>query len=405
MRSLPHPPTPPSSPTPLRTHSPWQRPLPPSGCDVAVVGGGVMGAATAWALQRLDAGLRVALLEAETLAFGASGRNAGFLLLGSHTDYARAVDTLGRDRARRLWRFTEENVGLVRELGGDAFDLALTGALLVAGDEAESARLRRSAALLEEDGVAATFLEADAANAALHAEGFAGALAVPNGGTLHPAKLVRHLARAGRAAVLEECRVTALEPAKGSVRLVSEGGNLVAPRVVLCLNAFLPHLVPALGAFVRPVRAQMLATAPVAPVLNRPVYSHEGFFYVRQMPDGRLLVGGARHLHLDDEVGYDDATTGPLQANIEGYLRRHFPAAAEARVERRWSGTMGFSPDGLPVVGAVPGVDGALFACGFTGHGMAYSVRFGLLLARLALGQDDEAADLFDVARFAATQR
>jgi len=392
------------SPFPLfthsRTYSPWQRPLFPDTCDVAVVGGGVMGAATAYGLRQLDPSLRVALVEAEALAFGASGRNAGFLLLGPHTDYASAVAAYGRERARRLWRFTEENAALVRDLGGDAFDLTPSGSLIAAGDAAEAERLRTSAELLAEDGVEARYLEAAEANAAMHAEGFHGALAVAQGGTLHPAKLVRHLAALSGAMVLEGWRVTALEPSDEGVRLVGEAGTLEAPRVVLCLNAFLPRLVPELAAYVRPVRAQMLATAPVAPFLDRPVYSHEGFFYVRQLRDGRVLAGGARHLHEAAEVGYDDATTGALQADLEAYLRRHFPAVGAPAVERRWSGTMGFSPDGLPVVGAVPGVPAALFACGFTGHGMAFSTRFGLLLARLALGHEDEAADLFAVGRF-----
>ena len=56
---------------------------------------------------------------------------------------------------------------------------------------------------------------------------------------------------------------------------------------------------------------------------------------------------------------------------------------------------MGFSPDGLPVVGTVPGIDGALFACGFTGHGMAYGFRVGRMLAELALGLPAADADLF----------
>ena len=364
-----------------------------------------MGAATAFALRRLDPSLRVVLLEAETLAFGASGRNAGFLLLGTHVDYASAVAALGREKARRLWGFTEENSRLVRDLGGEAFDLALSGTLIAAGDAAEAERLHRSAEWLTEDGVEATFLDAAEANAAMHAVHFAGALALPSGGTLHPAKLVRHLAQESGAVVLEGAGVTALELSDGGVRLVSEAGVLEAPRVVLCLNAFLPRLVPDLAAYVRPVRAQMLATAPVAPFLDRPVYSHEGFFYCRQLRDGRLLVGGARHRHREAEVGFEDTTTAPLQADLEGYLRRHFPGVGEAAVERRWSGTMGFSPDGLPVVGAIPGVPGALYACGFTGHGMAFGARFGLLLARLTLGHIDEAADLFDAARFTPSMR
>ncbi len=384
-----------------RTYSPWQQPLPPASCDVAVVGGGIMGAATAFWLHRLDPSLRIVLVEAETLAHGASGRNAGFLLLGTHTDYASAVHTYGRDAARRLWHFTADNARLTREQDADAFDLALTGSVIAAGSEEEAERLQESAVLLAEDGVEAAYLRAEAANARMHAEGFAGALAVPDGGTLHPAKLVHYLAARSGATTLEGWPVTALESGPSGIRLTSERGALDAERVVLTLNAFLPRLVPEVARFVRPVRAQMLATAPVAPLLDVPVYSHEGFFYLRQLADGRLYLGGARHLHADEEVGYDDATTEGLQANLEAYLRTHFPAAGTPTVERRWSGTMGFSPDGLPVVGPMRDVSGAIWAAGFTGHGMGFGLRFGLLLARLVLGRDDEAADLFDAARFA----
>ena len=143
----------------------------------------------------------------------------------------------------------------------------------------------------------------------------------------------------------------------------------------------------------------MLATAPAPPCVPTPVYSHDGFFYVRQRADGRVLVGGARHLHEADEVGYADATTPALQADLEGYLRTHVPALGPVAVERRWSGTMGFSPDGLPALGAVPGVPEALFAVGFTGHGMGYGLRFGDLIARTLLGQVDPAADLFRTPR------
>lgn len=383
-----------------RTYSPWQQPLPPAACDVAIVGGGIMGAATAFWLHRLDPALRVVIVEAETLAHGASGRNAGFLLPGTHTDYASAVHTYGRDAACRLWQFTAENARLVREQDAEVFDLSMTGSLIAAGSPEEAARLKEAAALLGEDGVEARYLPADEANARLHGEGFTGALSVPDGGTLHPVKLVRYLAAQSGATVLEGWPVTALEPGPSGARLVSERGALDAEHVALTLNAFLPRLVPEAARFVRPVRAQMLATAPVRPLLAVPVYSHEGFFYLRQLWDGRLYLGGARHLNAEKEVGYEDATTAGLQADLEAYLRTHFPSIGTPAIERRWSGTMGFSPDGLPAVGAVPNVPRAIWAAGFTGHGMGFGLRFGLMLAHRVLGRDDEAADLFDVRRF-----
>ena len=101
-------------------------------------------------------------------------------------------------------------------------------------------------------------------------------------------------------------------------------------------------------------------------------------------------------------VGYDDAVTDALQSSLAGFVRRHLPRADGAAVERRWSGTMGFSPDSLPVVGDVPDAPGAVFAAGFTGHGMGFGLRTGRLAAARLLGRDDDAGRWLGTERFAA---
>ncbi|MEO1074499.1 MAG: FAD-dependent oxidoreductase, partial [Bacteroidota bacterium] len=113
------------------------------------------------------------------------------------------------------------------------------------------------------------------------------------------------------------------------------------------------------------------------------------------------LVGGARHLHRDAEVGYEDATTLALQADLEAYLAEHVPTASPVQVERRWSGTMGFSPDGLPLVGALPGHPESRWCGGFTGHGMGFAVRLARLVVREMVGEEDAYADLFASERVA----
>ena len=380
----------------MATASPWQQPL-DGHADVAIVGGGIIGAATAYGVRQLAPDARVVLLEADRVASGASGRNAGFLLLGTHSDYASAVEAYGRDRARRIWQFTQENFyHVVEDLDDGVIGLETAGSVTAAGDADEADRLRRSHRLLAEDGVETQLLDADATEARTGVRGMWGALLVLEGGEVDPVRLVRQLVARSRARVYEGVRVSGVRNAGGAVELATDAGTLTADRVLLAPGPRLPQLVPELASRVRPVRAQMLATAPLAPCLPIPVYSHGGFFYLRQLADGRVYLGGARHLHERAEVGFADATTAALQADLEAYLRRHVVGAQEATVERRWSGTMGFSPDGLPTLGAVPGVEGAHYATGFTGHGMGYGVRFGLLAARRLLGRPDELADLFE---------
>jgi glycine/D-amino acid oxidase-like deaminating enzyme len=340
------------------------------------------------------------LIEKARLAHGASGRNAGFLLQGTDADFARTVEQRGVEQARRLWQFTQENRdALVDALAGADVGLEYSGSLTVAGDAAEDDRLRTAADLLRRDGVEAAYLAADVTNRRLGSIGFLGALHVASGVMMHPVRVVHALAAQSRALVVEGCAVRTLETEGDRVRVETDGGAIEAGRVVLALNAYLPTLVPALSGSVRPVRAQMLATAPVEVRLREPVYSHEGYYYLRQLPSGEVLLGGARHRHRAAEVGYDDATTDALQADLEGYLRTHFPDLAGALVVRRWSGTMGFSADGLPAFGPVPGVPRSLWVGGFTGHGMGYGFRMGRLVASELLGQPDPFADLFHARR------
>ena len=389
----------------MSTLSFWHRLAhePDLACDIAVVGGGVVGASAAYWARKMLPSTRVVLVEAHALAHGASGRNAGFILQGAASDYATDVARHGPDRARRLWNLTRENRDLLTtELRSAAFGFEGSGSLVLAGTPAEDERLRASVRLLRTDGFPAAYLPADELARRIHGRGFHGGLYVTTGGAVDPAALVRHLAAESGAHVLEHHAVTDVGRWGARFVLDTPARRIVADRVIFALNAYAPRLLPALGRFVRPVRAQMLATERMLPRwLFQPLYSHEGFFYLRQTASGHLLLGGARHLHEAAEVGYDDAATEPVQRSLEAYLHGHFPQTEHLKVERRWSGTMGFSPDGLPVAGPVPDMAGAFFACGFTGHGMAYGFRTGRMLAEYAHGIAHPLdADLFAPARF-----
>jgi len=388
----------------MGTISFWQRrnAAASESADIAVIGGGIVGVSTAFWLRRLRPDLRVTIVEAGALASGASGRNAGFLLQGSASDFATDSRRFSTDVAAYLWRFSGENRAMVEhELDGERFDLARTGSLTVAGSEAEAARLRVSVDALAAAGEPVTYLDAARLHERIGGAGFYGGMQVPTGGTVDSFRLVHAIAAASEARVLTHRRVVAVQPAGDRVRLETMAGDIEAGQAIFALNAYGPLLFPWMSAFVRPLRAQMLATVPTGRVwLHQPVYSHDGFYYIRQLPDGRLLVGGARHLFLEDEVGYEDTTTPALQQALLAYVAAHFPAAGRVSVDHAWSGIMGFSPDGLPAIGPLPGVPGSFWVGGMSGHGMGYGFRLGRLMAERALGRTPDAADrLFDAER------
>lgn len=380
--------------------SPWLRPFPPKSCDIVVVGAGIIGVSTVHALAQLNPGKRVVLVDQHTIAWGASGRNAGFLIPGNHTDLATTVDTYGYDTARTIWEFTMDTIDQVKRLDPARTAFRATGTLLATDDEDEARRLERSAEYIDTLGTSCVYLSAEQVNRRIGSSGFIAGLSLTAGGTVNPARLVRALLAGTGVQVLENWPVVDIAPTpSGGARISGPGGSLEADQVVLCTNAYLPQLIADTARAVRPVRAQMLATEPLEPFIEVPLYAHNGYYYLRQRIDGRLMLGGARHLHEEEEVGYEDAVTPQLQADLEAWLARHFPGIGQPAIERRWSGTMGFSPDGLPVVGSLEGMPQVFFACGFTGHGMGYGLRFGLLLARLLLGQKDETAALFSANR------
>ena len=371
--------------------------------DVAIVGGGIVGCSTAYWLKRQAPSLRVALLEARTLGAGASGRNAGFVLQGTAADYLTDVRRYGERTARRLWHFTRSNRDLIAgELRGSAFGWASEGSLTVAGDADEDERLKESVSRLRAAGAPVVYLDPEKTNERLGATGFHGGLYVTIGGVLNPLHLVQHLAEESGADVRLHHPVEQIRWDSDGATLHTPDLRLRAQRVVLAVGASLPKLVPSLSRYVRPVRAQMLATETADAVsIPVPAYSHEGGFYVRQLDDGTVLAGGGRHQHRAAEETNVDTTTPAVQATIERYLHTYYPWTQSLSVRERWSGTMAFSPDGRPVIGPVPDHAESVFATGFTGHGMGYGVRMGRLLSERIRGtRRPDGYDLFAASRF-----
>jgi glycine/D-amino acid oxidase-like deaminating enzyme len=300
--------------------------------DVAIVGGGITGASLLHHLTGRQ--LRPLLIERFRVASGASGRNAGFLLAGVAANYAQAVELYGRSLAGEVWAFTLDNHALLAEALGGRAGYRRRGSLILAATDEEAELLCASEALLREDGFEARW---DAEDRALFN---------PRDGELDP--------------------VAAVERLVGGAPLdsVAEGATVNT---------------------IAPVRGQMLASAPEPRRLfSCPVYSHWGYRYWRQLDNGEVLAGGYRDTAAGEEVGYREETTPGIQHRLEQHLRE---LGSESAVSHRWAGIMGFSPDGLPFAGEVPGWRGVLVCGGYTGHGMAFAYRAARDVAELLAGR------------------
>ncbi len=360
----------------------------PEAVDVAIIGAGILGASVAYHLRRQAPSVRVAVLDRTGPAAGASGRNAGFILLGTADHYAEDVARMGREAALALWRRSDENrVELLQAVQSAGIACAWTacGRLGIAESEAEWATIQQSAELLRADGFAdvdvrdGRYLRRQLGSAFDDAPG---ALWVGGDAGVHSGDLVRGLLASSGAAVVYPAEIERLEPVAGGVIVRSKRGNLRAGRVVIAANAWLPGLVPTLTDEVRPVRGQVLVTAPLGyRVLDPVVYADGGYQYFRQLPDTRFLMGGCRLLDEPGEIGLGDQLNPTVQAGLETYLHRRFPQTVGLAVTHRWSGPMAFTSDGLPRVGQVPDVPGAIYAGGFTGHGFGFAFRLGRDLA------------------------
>lgn len=354
-----------------------------------MVGGGISGVSLLRSLRAR--GLSVALVERGRLGAGASGRNAGFLLTGVAANYARAVAGYGRHTAAEVWGFTAENHRLLlATVEPRAIRYRRRGAWNVAESAEEAAALRESAQLLAEDGLTGRWVPP--AQSPPWAP--LGALAVDEDGEVDPLRTVSAIAAAD-AAVHERTEVTALESGAGGVRVaLGDGTETVASRVILATNAWTSQLLPEIP--IRPVRAQMLCTEPAQPISDRPVYSGWGNRYFRQLEDGRLLMGGCRDEAVAEEVGFGAEPTPRVQGALE---RACAGLGVTAPVQRRWAGTMGFTPDGLPLVGAVAGRPGVWMMGGYTGHGMGFALQCARVLVE-RICDARPLPDWLDTARF-----
>ncbi len=356
--------------------------------DVAVVGAGFTGLWTAYALKRAEPDLEVVVLEREYAGFGASGRNGGWLYGELAVDAARYGP--GADRLRAAVRgAVDEVIATAADEGIDA-DIVAGGVLEIARTPAQAERAR---AYAEAEG--RHWLTADQVGERIVVAGTRGGSFSPSGARIHPAKLVRGLARAVErlgVTLHEDTTVTAIDPH----RVTTDRGVVRAASVLRGTEGFTAGL-PGQRRTWLPMNSSMIVTEPLTDrIWDRIGWrgsevvgdAAHAYLYAQRTADGRIALGGRgvpyRFGSRVDQRGRTDPST---VAGLTAALHEWFPDTRSATVAHAWCGVLGVPRDWCATV-AYDASTGLGHAGGYAGSGVATSNLAGRTLADLALGRD-----------------
>jgi len=352
--------------------------------DVAVIGAGITGSSVCY---WLSGKCKVVLLEADTIASKASGRNAGFLLTGTSGYYNEAVKRYGHEKARAVWKITQENHDLLEKeiFDYEECDYRRSGSYLIATSAREMQDIHESVDLLRKDGFNYKLISGSEINAVLSSKGFHGAAFNAKDGEVNPVKLVDVLvckAKNNGTQIFEKTVAKRITVKKNGFSIKTNHAAVNSDFIVLATNAYTPMLHSYFKRKIVPIRGQMLATNPLHKRFEGVFYANYGYEYWRQTPDGRVLAGGFRELDLAKEKGYRLVTTRNIQKRLEKLLAQ---LSLKFNVEHRWSGIMGFTKDHLPIIGSLPGRKNLLVSAGYSGHGLGFSFVAGRIISEMIL--------------------
>lgn len=353
--------------------------------DVVVIGGGFTGLMTAYELKRAEPSLRVALLEARTIGYGASGRNGSFAMTVVGLGFGVAPLLMGVERFKAAHRYM---MRAVDEL--DAFiqreqvacDRIRPGFLRVATTQGYVKRLQHDVERMNRFGFEDIFwLNQTETRARVDSPRYLGALWEPRLVLINPAKLVRaerELALRQGVEVYEHTPALQIQR-QNDFEILTPKGKLSSQKLVFATNAY-THRLPLLRRKQIPAFTYMVATEPLSDKQLEPIgwAGREGIedarnliHYYRLTPDRRLVMGGGP-VGLTFANDLDADRNEAVWRHLEEHIQFLFPSLKGVRLTHRWGGPFSVTVDLTPAMGYI-GDQRAVYSVGCIGHGVSAS--------------------------------
>jgi glycine/D-amino acid oxidase-like deaminating enzyme len=352
--------------------------------DVIVIGAGYTGLSAA--LHLALRGIKVALLEAGEVGFGASGRNGGQVNPGLKPDPDEILKSFGAELGARMLSFAGSAPDVVFNLigrHGISCEAHRAGTLRAAAHPRHVASVRASTEQYQRLGAPVEFLSREAIGQMSGTKRYHGAMLDRRGGALNPLSYARGLARAAIAAGARlhgGTRALDLRRDGAGWRVRSATGSVSSTQVLIATNGYSDDLWPELRRSIVPVFSSIAATAPLPEAIARDILpggqvlweSGTVTVYYRLDSARRLLIGGRgpmREIEAPADIHF-----------ILRYARRLWPALASASWSHAWGGQLAITADHIPHVHApAPGI---WICLGYNGRGVALASALGAQLAQ-----------------------
>lgn len=357
----------------------------PEKVDVAVIGGGYTGLSGARTLAK--SGVRVAVLEAESIGWGASSRNGGMVLTGLKLGMGTIKKRYGWELASRLFRASLDSIDTVEQIvKEESIDcgFARYGHVLTANKPKHFEALKEEAEFMEKEFSHRVHLVSkEQQREEIGTDLYYGGLVDEVSGGLNPARYVAGLAasaeRAG-ASLHARARVNRLERSVSRFLVETERGSLSADSVLVGTSGYTGRVAKALQRRIIPIGSFIIATERLPDALahqlipkNRMIFDYKHYLNYFRLWDNRLIFGG--------RAAFFPETADTTRRSAE-ILRREmvrvYPQLKDVQVEYAWGGTLDFAFDMMTHVGEM---DGVYYSLGYAGHGVAMATHLGKTVA------------------------